>query len=692
MSSSAKAGKAGKAPKEKKGKKEGKGKKPPSLLSPTGHVLAGIGALWNFDLDAAAEKLGAGKGGKGKLQGGERHPRKTLCLADVEMLVAWVTGSTARRKIQLDFLTETENAATKLLKTASASDDSAVQVAKTFWKWRGGESGSASASASATAAAADGGSDSDVPVEQLRCTTLPADASPAVIAANVRLDLDVILADVWLFRATAQMQQGDRLKAVYNMRKAWKAYERLAKLVDLDGSDGDATVFDEALVNCVRFGVGLFFFIISFVPGQVAKLVELIGFVGDRKRGVAYLRAVSESSTARSPFASLVLLLNYLMIPRAFSDTGEFLAPAGELFEHLDERFPSCPPFNWLRSHYYRKTGDVQAAITTVSQAIASVDTAVGMPANNFKFDLGCCYFMIRDWEKAAEVFELLAGPETEEFDLKGMSNLQLASCYAMMDRDDEAMVCLREMDSRSSGKSRFDKVAQAKAKRCCAHNAVNPFLGFEILYLRRDLAHLRHDDLRALLRDVDELAEQLGIVTDSDELGGGDSSVEEDEGKSDEEEIEDEARDALGVTPKKTAKKDRKKLQSKQKAAWSSNLAALRATYSLIRGAVMMGLGKPAVAAKSYAVVLSLEKAIGDEKYLLPYAMCVDSCPCLCNFSLLTHFVAASFFFFLSGTSLRRFGTRRGTSRSPSRCSPGRKSSMATIGRNRSPTGSGSP
>lgn len=72
-------------------------------------------------------------------------------------------------------------------------------------------------------------------------------------------------------------------------------------------SSGSAAVSPEALdrlKGSVSFGYGLFHLCISMVPPHLLKIVNLLGFPGDRGQGLAALAYASQSKDMKAPLAT----------------------------------------------------------------------------------------------------------------------------------------------------------------------------------------------------------------------------------------------------------------------------------------------------------------------------------------------------------------------------------------------------
>jgi len=72
----------------------------------------------------------------------------------------------------------------------------------------------------------------------------------------------------------------------------------------------------------------------------------------------------------------------------------------------------------------------------------------------------------------------------------KPLAAMQLASCYIAVGREEEAFAQIGRVPSLIVNNSnRFAKIAKAKAERIYKRHKA-PFLAFDFLYLRRDMAH----------------------------------------------------------------------------------------------------------------------------------------------------------------------------------------------------------
>lgn len=107
-----------------------------------------------------------------------------------------------------------------------------------------------------------------------------------------------------------QFHNGNYIKGAWNMRSAWKSYEAVLKK---HVKDGKADIHPE-IFACLKFGVGVFYYIVGLMPGVLQTLLSWIGFVADYDVGVQYLNECYQADCLKSPFAALILCMSYLFM------------------------------------------------------------------------------------------------------------------------------------------------------------------------------------------------------------------------------------------------------------------------------------------------------------------------------------------------------------------------------------------
>lgn len=116
------------------------------------------------------------------------------------------------------------------------------------------------------------------------------------------------------------------IKGGWILRKAWKMYNKCHSDIselqeacqqqysaqqETDNANHNASVENgvtaealDRLKGSVSFGYGLFHLCISMVPPHMLKIINLLGFPGDRLQGLSSLTYASESKDMKAPLAT----------------------------------------------------------------------------------------------------------------------------------------------------------------------------------------------------------------------------------------------------------------------------------------------------------------------------------------------------------------------------------------------------
>jgi len=409
-------------------------------------VLTGINHIWNNQYEDAERVFEARRA---------THPRFALHFAEVAFLRSFITAETQ----------DTEEASHRL----KAAKDLAESTLKTF------EKGS-------------------IPPGYPQLDKKEF--------ANALLDTKVVYGDSLYMVAVLQFTRDNKLKGALNMRKSWKIFEECLKSVEAQAK-ADATFYSEELLRSLHFGAGFFLFAMSIIPAKFLKLIELAGFKADRDLGLKYIHECYESGGIRSPFATMVLLFNNLLLPRGLANPAKFLREADVLIKDSLVKYPQGSLFQVMGSHCARKQCRIEEGIMCMEDALANCKTLKCEPLI-YKYELACCFVMKLDYATGAVHFEELI--KAEKFQVRALCGLQLATCYQMLGQRDKAVALLQRIPSFASKKSSVDPIVVNQAKRY-VNNGGN-FMAFELLFIRRDLAKMEQFATQ-LLASLEQCASQ---------------------------------------------------------------------------------------------------------------------------------------------------------------------------------------
>jgi len=391
-------------------------------------IIGGINHIWNNKFIEAEEVFGAKK---------DSSPRYALHYAEVAFLRSFITADT----------TDTETAIHRLKVARKLAEDHLKIYEK-------------------------GSVPTGVPVTDKKGFS------------NAHLDCRVVFGDTLYMGAVLQLTRDSKLKGALNMRKSWKVFEECLKVVKETKDSNE--VFEVELVRCLNFGAGFFLFAMSIIPQKFLKLVEFVGFRADRDQGLKYIRDCHDAGGIRSPFATIVLLFNNLLLPRGLANPAKYLREADALVKESLIKYPQGSLFQVMGSHCARKQCNVDEGINFMVSAIDNCKTLGSAPLI-YKYELANCYTMKLKWDIAAQHFEPLV--QEEKFQVRALCALQLSTCYFMMGQRDKANALLQRMPSLAKKNSSVDPIVVHQAQRFLANGGW--LSAFELLFIRRDLAKM---------------------------------------------------------------------------------------------------------------------------------------------------------------------------------------------------------
>ncbi|XP_012870267.1 PREDICTED: tetratricopeptide repeat protein 39C [Dipodomys ordii] len=204
-----------------------------------------------------------------------------------------------------------------------------------------------------------------------------------------RLQRQIIIADCQVYLAVlsfVKQELSAYIKGGWILRKAWKIYnkcyvdintlqELYQKKLTEEPLTSDAAndnhiaaegVTEESLnrlKGAVSFGYGLFHLCISMVPPNLLKIINLLGFPGDRLQGLSSLTYASESKDMKAPLATLALLWYHTVVRPFFaldgSDNKAGLDEAKEILLKKEAAYPNSSLFMFFKGRIQRLEGHI---------------------------------------------------------------------------------------------------------------------------------------------------------------------------------------------------------------------------------------------------------------------------------------------------------------------------------------------
>ncbi|XP_036679456.1 tetratricopeptide repeat protein 39C isoform X1 [Balaenoptera musculus] len=252
-----------------------------------------------------------------------------------------------------------------------------------------------------------------------------------------RLQRQIIIADCQVYLAVlsfVKQELSAYIKGGWILRKAWKIYnkcyldinalqELYQKKLTEEPLTSDAAndnhivaegVSEESLnrlKGAVSFGYGLFHLCISMVPPNLLKIINLLGFPGDRLQGLSSLMYASESKDMKAPLATLALLWYHTVVRPFFaldgSDNKAGLDEAKEILLKKEAAYPNSSLFMFFK-------GRIQRLECQINSALTSFHTALELAVDQREiqhvclYEIGWCSMIELNFKDAFYSFERL--------------------------------------------------------------------------------------------------------------------------------------------------------------------------------------------------------------------------------------------------------------------------------------------
>jgi tetratricopeptide (TPR) repeat protein len=403
-----------------------------------------------------------------------------------------------------------------------------------------------------------------------------------------KIDSRIVCGEALYVLAILQLTRDSKVKGAYNLRKSWKIFEQCLK----DQKAGILKVTPE-LERCLHFGAGFFYFIVSIIPTNLLKFVELVGFHADRELGLQYMRECYTSGGVRSPYAAIILLFNNLLLPRGLADVTPYIREAEQLIKDAVPKFPYGSVFQVMGSHCARKQCDLENGIKYMQVAIENCNKLGAQPAL-YAYELANCYATKLDWVSAAPIFEKLIADE--KFQVSAMCALQYGGVLIMLGQPERALEIFEKRVPVLIAATRKTNPLSSTIKAQCQRfiQSKGYFAAFELLYFRRDIAKMPPDIYIQAMKLLESVAEKAGVLTAPPE-------------------------------PKSTDLKRNTSFSfGNLKNMFTPKIITYtifddRASFLLLKGSILKATGKPTDAIDCFKEVVNMEKYL-NEKFFLPY------------------------------------------------------------------------
>ncbi|XP_070563141.1 tetratricopeptide repeat protein 39B-like isoform X3 [Ptychodera flava] len=327
----------------------------------------------------------------------------------------------------------------------------------------------------------------------------------------------------------------------------------------------------------VRLGIGTFNLMISMLPAKILKLLEFVGFSGNRELGLSELDKGREiDNTLRSPLCTTVLVGYHSIISYAIGTGDGDIDYSQRILKPCLEKYPNGAIFLFFEGRLQEIQSNTVDAIYKLEESINSQEEWKQFHHICY-WELMWCYAFRMDWLMACRYAEILY--KDSRWSKATYAYLKAAFLCMMPDPTAETILKLQklfseipELKQRIAGKSiPFEKWAIHKSKFFLEKGNRLTIPGLELIYVWNGFNIIgQNPDLVAPM--LAEIEKTLNVINKTRVM--------------------------------------------------NSHYGDDFALIMLLKGMCLKYLGKPLQAEISFKDVLQSEKQIQSELYLVPFAM----------------------------------------------------------------------
>lgn len=334
---------------------------------------------------------------------------------------------------------------------------------------------------------------------------------------------EICYAECLLQKATLTFVQDENMisfiKGGIKIRTSYQIYKDCQSLSNMSqGVGGDSEAFRQ-FEGGVKLGIGSFNLILSLLPARVLRLLEFIGFSGNREFGLSQLRDGAGSHSLRSIMCVLTLLFYHTYVSLILGTGEGNLVEAEALLEPYIERFPRGSIILFYSARIALLRGNFEKALLTFQECI-SVQQQWRQIHHLCYWELMWCHSFQQQWTDAYRYADLLC---RESRWSKAIYVYQKAAILSMMSAEElkrtgeDVVELFRQVEGlkqRLAGKSiPTEKFAIRKSRRYSSATPVKLVIpALEMMYVWNGFTIVgkRADATESLLITIERAEEQL--------------------------------------------------------------------------------------------------------------------------------------------------------------------------------------
>uniref|UniRef100_A0A1A8JUB8 Tetratricopeptide repeat protein 39B n=2 Tax=Nothobranchius TaxID=28779 RepID=A0A1A8JUB8_NOTKU len=350
---------------------------------------------------------------------------------------------------------------------------------------------------------------------------------------------ELCYAECLLQKATLTFVQDENMisfiKGGIKIRTSYQIYKDCQNVLSMaQDTAGSSSPFQQ-FEGGVKLGIGSFNLMLSLLPQRILRLLEFIGFSGNRSFGLSQLREGAANQSLRSILCVLTLLFYHTFVSLILGTGEGNLVEAEALLEPYQEKYPKGSIILFYSARIATLRGNFEKARARYEECISS--------QQEWKQIHHLCYWELmwthtfqQEWPQAYQYADLLC---KESRWSKAIYVYQKAAILSMMPEEEvkktgeDIMELFRQVEGlkqRLAGKSiPMEKFAVRKSRRYKAANPVPLVIpALEMMYVWNGFTIVgkRADHTESLLVSVERAEQQLRDDPNPSEFHPDDSSL----------------------------------------------------------------------------------------------------------------------------------------------------------------------
>lgn len=306
---------------------------------------------------------------------------------------------------------------------------------------------------------------------------------------------EICYAECLLQKATLTFVQDENMisfiKGGLKVRTSYQIYKDCQNLLSLAQESGDQSEALRQFEGGVKLGIGSFNLMLSLLPARILRLLEFIGFSGNREFGLSQLRDGACSHGLRSILSALTLLFYNTYICLILGTGEGNLVEAEALLEPYQSRFPKGSIVLFYTARIAVLRGNFEKAQQKFQECI-EVQQQWRQIHHVCYWELMWCHSYQQQWAQALKYADLLY---KESRWSKAIYMYQKAAILSMMSEEEvqqtgenivELFRQVEGLRQRLAGKSiPTEKLATRKARRYSSQTPIKLVLPvLEMMYM----------------------------------------------------------------------------------------------------------------------------------------------------------------------------------------------------------------